>query len=349
MKATELKEITGKLGEKRDLNPEEVEAAARALASPREDAGAKERFLVALSEKGETGREVRVFAEVFRELARDPGVEEWAGRAIDVCGTGGDRQGTFNISTVVALILASAGVPVFKHGNRSITSSCGSADLLQALGVPLEIDSDLARRSLEELNFVFFFAPAYHPAFKEIMPVRQALAARGKRTVFNILGPLINPGRPARQLMGVFSEHWVPVLAEALNELGLKGGFVVHGRLPEAAGMDEISCATENRVAGFGAFHGTDETWNSDRFSLPGCPLEVLAGGDLEENLKILEAILEGEGPEGLVNSILLNAGLALRVQGVSGSVEEGIELARERLLGGAVGDLCRKIKTFYE
>ncbi len=348
MEKSRLADLTETVEAGRDLSPGEAKEAALALASAADEPAVKERFLVALSEKGEAGAEVYAFAEAFRDLSRDPGVDAWAERAIDVCGTGGDRQGTFNISTVVALVLASAGVPVFKHGNSSVTSSCGSADLLQALGVPLEIEPGLARRSLEELSFVFFFAPAYHPAFKEIVPVRKSLAAKGKPTIFNILGPMINPGRPAHQLMGVYSETWVPVLAEALHQLKLEGGYVVHGRLPDGAGMDEMSCATENRVAGFGRFRGTDEAWKAGRYSLPECSLSELAGGGVAENLRLFQAILQGEGPPGLVDSIVLNAAFAFEIQGKAATIEEGLGLAREQLLGGAVGELCRKIKAFY-
>ena len=161
-------------------------------------------FLLALAEKGETPAEVAAFAAGISSLAVDPGVSDWADRAIDVCGTGGDGSGTFNISTAVSFIVAAAGVPVFKHGNRSITSKCGSADLLEALGIRLDATAEQVRASLEAVSFCFFFAPAYHPAFKEIMPVRKALATEGKRTIFNLLGPLINPGKPAHQLLGVF-------------------------------------------------------------------------------------------------------------------------------------------------
>ncbi len=348
MSKSQLAEFSETLDAGRDLGVDECSAAALALASSAASAAEKERFLLAFAAKGETGPEVGAFAATFRTLARDPGVADWADRAIDVCGTGGDGQGTFNVSTVVALILAAAGVPVFKHGNRSITSRCGSADLLHALGVPLEMDDELARRSLDELNFVFFFAPAYHPAFKEIMPVRKALAERGQRTVFNILGPLINPGRPAHQLMGVFAENWTAPLAEALDGLGLAGGFVVHGRLPSGAGMDEMSCATENRTVGFGAFRGRDEFWRSDRHGLTECSPDELAGGDLDANIRLFSAILGGEAPPGLIASILLNAAFAFHIQGRVDSVEAGIELAREQLLGGAVEALCGRLKDFY-
>src|SRR5258708_24510059 len=172
-------------------------------------------MLTALAGKGETAAEVAAFANAFRARALNPGVEAWAPRAIDIVGTGGDHAGGFNISSVVVLVLASAGVTVMKHGNRGVTSKCGSADLLAALGVNLEAPPEKLRRALDELGFVFFFAPGYHPAFKNIGPGRKALAARGQRTIFNILGPLINPGRPAHVLLGVFSAACVDRLAPA--------------------------------------------------------------------------------------------------------------------------------------
>ena len=180
-----------------------MEAAAAALAASEASDEVKGAFLLALAAKGETAAEVAAFATAFRARAINPGVEAWADQAIDIVGTGGDHAGGFNISSMVVLTLASAGVTVMKHGNRGITSKCGSADLLAALGVNLEAPPEVVRRALTELGFVFFFAPAYHPTFKNIGPVRKMLAARGQRTVFNILGPLINPGRPAHVLLGV--------------------------------------------------------------------------------------------------------------------------------------------------
>ena len=204
--------LIARLQARQDLTPAEVAAAATALASPEVAADAKAAFLTALGDKGETTGEVAAFAQAFRGMAVNPGVEAWATRAIDVVGTGGDHAGGFNISSLVVLTLASAGVPVMKHGNRGITSKCGSADLLAGLGVNLQAPPEVLRRALTELGYVFFFAPAYHPAFKHIAPVRKQLAEQGRRSVFNILGPLINPGRPAHALLGAFSPAWVPRL-----------------------------------------------------------------------------------------------------------------------------------------
>ena len=197
-----LTELTKQLSNWTNLQFEQVEVAASELSSPDVSGEEKSSFLVALADKGETADEVAAFAQAFRQRAVDPGVQDWAADAIDVVGTGGDHSGGFNVSSLVVLTLASAGVPAMKHGNRGITSKCGSADLLAALGVDLTATPEKLQNALRELGFVFFFAPNYHPAFKHIVPVRKALAAEGRRTVFNILGPLINPGRPAHVLLG---------------------------------------------------------------------------------------------------------------------------------------------------
>ena len=288
-----LAELTATLRAGHNLNSEHVETAAAALAATAESDEAKGEFLLALAQKGETPDEVAAFARAFRARAVDPGVEAWAARAIDIVGTGGDHAGGFNISSLVVLVLASAGVVVMKHGNRGITSKCGSADLLAALGVNLEAPPDQLRRALDELGFVFFFAPAYHPTFKHIAPVRRALAAKGQRTVFNILGPLINPGRPAHVLLGSFSAAWVPKLAGALDTLGARAGLAVHGVIDAGRGIDELTTATANRVRGFGAQREIDGEWHASDFGLVRTPFEHLTGGDLTANLALVEALLE--------------------------------------------------------
>lgn len=345
---SDLLNFTAKLQQKEHLSSAEAAMAAHTLASPETADAEKETFLTSLAEKGETADEVAGFAETFRGLARDPEVSEWAYRAIDVCGTGGDKMGTFNISTTVMFVLAAGGVPVLKHGNRSITSKCGSADLLAALGVPMEADSALLQKSLQELNFAFFFAPAFHPAFKSIMPVRQALAKRGQRTIFNILGPLINPGRPAYQLLGVFAEPWMPVMASALDAMELKNGFIAHCRLDDGRGMDELSCAGVNQVLGFGKSRDRREEWEPGRFGLAAAALDELAGGDVEQNLALFHQVLDDRAPSGLTDSILLNAGVGFFTVGEVETVEQGVELARELLCGRTVKNLVEKTTEFY-
>ncbi len=332
-----------------DLDETEIEAASDLLASPDPDAVDKERFLLALADKGESPEEVAAFASRFRELAKDPGLGCLAKAAIDVCGTGGDKSGSFNISTFVAFTLSAGGVPVLKHGNRSITSRCGSADLLEGVGIHLTPSPATLIAAAEELNFTFFFAPDFHPAFKEIMPVRQNLASKGRRTVFNLLGPLINPARPAFQLLGVFSPNLVVPMASTLDVLGLRRGLVVHGKLKEGRGMDEISCAGNNLAAGFGELADVrEENWRPESFGLPPCDESELKGGDLSDNLKILDDLLHGRAPEGLLSTIAANAGAAFYISEKAADVREGAIIAKELILGGRVRRWLQKAKEFY-
>ncbi|MDI1337860.1 MAG: anthranilate phosphoribosyltransferase [Lacunisphaera sp.] len=343
-----LVEFTAKLTAPQELSPAEVSAAASALAAPGEPDDAKAAFLTALAVKGETSAELASFATAFRALAVNPGVEAWAPRAIDIVGTGGDHAGGFNISSLVVLVLASAGVPVMKHGNRGITSKCGSADLLAALGVDLAAPSEKLRRALDELGFVFFFAPNYHPAFKHIAPVRQTLAAQGQRTVFNILGPLINPGRPAHTLLGVFSLPLVDKLADALEALGQPAGLVGHGVITPDRGIDELTTGTLNHVRGVGRLRHLQTAWRAEDFGLKSAPFADLQGGDLAANLAIVDAVLAGRGPAGLVDTIVLNAAVGLHITGRATTIRDGLAPARELLLGGAVAKKIAATKEFY-
>lgn len=345
---TDLAALTRQLQDRQDLAPDQLEGVATALASTDVSDDAKAAFLTGLSVKGETAEEVAGFARAFRARAIDPGVGDWSARALDIVGTGGDHAGGFNISSLVVLVLACAGVPVMKHGNRGITSKCGSADLLSALGVDLAAPPEKLRRALAELGFVFFFAPNYHPAFKHIVPVRKALAAQGQRTVFNILGPLINPGRPAHVLMGVFAESWVPKLAGALDALDCAAGLAVHGVIGPGRGIDELTTATVNRVRGAGRLRTVDTEWRATDFGVEPAPFEELQGGDLAANLALTEALLAGRGPRGLVDTIAVNAAVAMWLTGKVAAVKEGIGPARELLLGGAVKAKIAATKEFY-
>lgn len=345
-----LEQLTTQLTSGASLTAEQAGHAAGLLADAEVPAARKQDFLVAFSTKGETAEEVAAFAATFREKAINPGVEAWADRAIDVCGTGGDGSSTFNISTAVSFVVAAAGVPVFKHGNRSITSKCGSADLLEALGIRLDLNQEQIHRSLETLNFCFFFAPAFHPAFKAIMPVRKAMAAEGKRSIFNLLGPLINPGRPAYQLLGVYAPRWVAPLAGALDGLGLSAGLVVHG-LPEAGrALDELSCAGSNQVAGFGRLSKENGELSASDAGLPSCEFSELAGGGVEENLAILNTLLSGSDdplPAGLRNTILFNAGAALWACEQATDLKEGIRMSDSLLRDGTVRNWLTEAEAF--
>ncbi len=343
-----LDALTVELRKGADLDNAQSEEAANSLTSADISAESKEDFLIALAEKGESAGEVAAFAHIFRNHARDPGVSAYADKAIDVVGTGGDHSGSFNISTTVSFVVAAAGVTVIKHGSSAITSKSGSADLLHALGINLQADNELIQRSLEVLNFCFLFAPAFHPAFKEIMPVRKSLAEKGRRSIFNILGPLINPGRPAYQLLGVYAEHWVEPLAECLQTLGIKRGIVVHGIVNTDTVMDELTCSGVNRVAGVGELCQTNTTWVPEDFGLETCEFSELRGGSAEDNLRLLHEILEGRGRPGLLNSILWNAGAALWIAEKVKDPHEGIDMARSLIQDGVVRKWLQRARDFY-
>lgn len=346
-----LQELSAQIRNGASLTRAQAQAAARQMTESGIAADDKREFLLALAQKGETPTEVAAFAETFRALAINPGVEAWAERAIDVCGTGGDGSGTFNISTAVSFIVAAAGVPVFKHGNRSITSNCGSADLMEALGIRLDAPHEILRASLQELNFCFFFAPAFHPAFKEVMPVRRAIAAEGKRTVFNLLGPLINPGRPAHQLLGVYAAEWVEPLAQVLGSLGLKAGWVAHGSPEPGVALDELSCAGQNVMAGFGALQAERGAITPQQAGLSACSLADLKGTDVAGNLQLMLTLLSGAKDgisNGLLNSVLMNAGAALYIVGRAGSLAQGVAVAADILERGQAAQWLEQVQAFY-
>jgi anthranilate phosphoribosyltransferase len=344
-----LIELTSRLRALHDLSAPEVEAAVAALASPVGDDETKAAFLRALADKGESAAEIAAFARAFRARAINPGVEKWSAGAIDIVGTGGDMAGGFNISSMVVFTLACAGVTVMKHGNRGITSKCGSADLLAALGVDLEASPERVQAGLAELGFAFFFAPAYHPTFKHIAPARKQLAAAGRRSVFNILGPLINPGNPAHILLGVFAEPWVTKLAEVLDLLGTQAGLAAHGVIGPSTGIDELTTTTPNRVRGIGRLRQVDGHWNAADYGFSAAPFTDLAGGDLGTNRAIVDDLLAGRAPKGLVDTIVFNAATALWITGRTPSVVAGIDQVRELLLGGAVRAKIEATQTFFK
>lgn len=261
-------------------------------------------LLTALRAKGETPDEVRGFASAMRRLSSDPGID--ASEAVDVVGTGGDGSGSLNLSTGAALLTAAAGVPVVKHGNRSMTSQCGSADILEAIGLPIPLDADQARRSFETLGFTYLFAPHYHPAMAALGPIRRAL---GVRTVFNMLGPLTNPAGPRHLVVGAFDARAAELMAGALSGLEIERAFVLHG----AAGWDEPSPIGEFLL--YDVRPGSVVRSNRDPADLGmnRCDQASLAGGDPAHNAARLLAVFEGEtGPHR--DSIVLGAALALEV-----------------------------------
>ena len=283
-------------------------------------------FLTALAARGETADEIAGAADALR-AAMLP-FEHPFPEAIDTCGTGGDGLATFNLSTAAALVAAAAGARVVKHGNRAASSRCGSADLLEKAGLPLVLSPRAARLVLEDVGITFLFAPAYHPALKHAAPVRKAL---GVRTVFNLLGPLVNPGRPKRQLMGLGDGRRLAVIAEVLESLGVERGLVVHG----AGGADELTLEGPNRALAVGDQAPPGEGFDARSLSLESAPVHALRAGDANENLRILNRVLGGErGP--LRDAVLLNSSAALVVAGVATTPAEGLERAASALDSGA-------------
>lgn len=295
-------------------------------------------FLAALREKGETEEEIVGFASVMRRHARPifPGGVPDGWRLVDTCGTGGDATGTFNVSTCAAFVVAGAGVRVAKHGNRSISSRCGSADVLEALGVDLMRAPERVAECIEKVGIGFLFAPALHTAMKHAMPARRRL---GGRTVFNLLGPLTNPAGARVQVMGVFAADKVGLLAGALAKLGVERAFVVHG----ADGLDEISLSGETRVAEVNYGTVRNYTVTPEDFGLPRANIHDLTGGDAAENAASIRRILNGErGPRRDI--VLANASAALVAAGVAADFREGVGRAAAAIASGAAASKLREL-----
>jgi anthranilate phosphoribosyltransferase len=286
-------------------------------------------FLTALSDRGETMVEIAAAAQAMRD--RLIPVEAPAG-AIDVCGTGGDGHHTLNVSTAVAIVVAACEVPVAKHGNRAASSKSGAADTLEALGLDMDRADGMAEAQLADLGICFLFAGTRHPAMKRIMPIRRAL---GRRTIFNLMGPLANPARVARQLVGIARPAYVPVYAEALHRLGTEHSRVISGD----EGLDELSLAGGNEVAVVTRDGVVMQRSHAADAGLPTRPLEELRGGDAEFNAKALRALLQGE-PGAYRDAVLYNAAEALLVAGAVETRTDGAEEAAEAIDKGLANTL---------
>ncbi|MCC6597396.1 MAG: anthranilate phosphoribosyltransferase [Alphaproteobacteria bacterium] len=282
-------------------------------------------FLLGLSARGETVEELTGAARVLRSKAKT--IKAPYG-VVDCCGTGGDNAGTVNISTAVALVVAACGVPVAKHGNRASSSRSGAADVLETLGVNLDLSVEALEEALEKFHFAFLMAPHHHPAMKHVMSVRRQL---GVRTIFNLLGPLINPAGARRQLIGVFDKKWVLPMLQTLKNLNAKKAWVVHGE----DGLDEISISGPTFVAMLEEEGQVlEKTLTPEDFGLPISPVDKLQGGDVNENALALRALLEGQ--KGAYHDIVLaNAAAALVVHGSAADLKQGIKKATEALEQG--------------
>jgi len=297
-------------------------------------------FLTALRMKGETIQEISAFASVMREFCFrvHPRIK---GRLVDTCGTGGDKVKTFNVSTVSAFVVAGADIPVAKHGNRSVTSKCGSADVLERLGLNLNLEPKMVERIIEEVGIGFMFAPRFHPAMKYAIGPRREI---GIRTVFNILGPLTNPAGANAQVLGVYSEEWVKPLAYSLKELGCEEAIVVHG----LDGLDEISIIGKTLIAWLRDGEVSLKTISPKEFGLKISRPDEISGTTLEESaeltFKILNDLLDPEDPRR--GMVLINAAAGIVVGGKADDLSDGIELAVESIESGSA---YKKLRMMIE
>lgn len=336
------------LEEKQELSPREVQVAVALLLDPAAADAKKERLLEALSIKGESPAEIAGFVEAFLEQAVDPhlGLLELDGPTLDVCGTGGDQLDLFNVSTTAMFVAAAAGAIVVKHGNRGITSKSGGADVLEALGVRIDLSADEFRGCIEKAGVGFMFAPIYHPAFKSVVAVRKSLAARGVRTIFNLIGPLLNPVRPECQLVGVFTRDLCPAFAEILQRLGRESAWVVHGTTGDGRSVDEVSLMGSTRICKAGSMQEMDDEEVRPRdFGLKHAEVGELQGGDAKANAIILEAILAGRETGPKRDMVLMNSGAALACAGLADNMGDGIEISREMIASGAALEKLRLLQ----
>lgn len=318
-----LKAALARLADREDLDASQAESAFSAIMDGQASEAEIAAFVMALRVKGETVDEIAAGVRVLRQrMVRVVAPAD----AIDCCGTGGDAKGTYNVSTAAAFVLAGAGVKVAKHGNRAVSSKSGAADVLQALGVRIDISPALIARAIDEAGVGFMMAPMHHSAMKHVAPVRAALALR---TIFNLMGPLANPAGVRRQLLGVFSPAWVEPIAKTLAELGAESAWVVHG-----AGLDELTTTGPSLVAA--VEKGAVRTFEVDPkdAGIARAPIEALIGSDAPANAAKLRAVLAGE-PGPYRDIVILNAAAALVIAGRARDLQEGATLAAQSLDAG--------------
>lgn len=321
-----IKEVIGKLIEGHDLGQEEAQGVMEEIMTGGASDAQIGTFLTALRLKGETVDEITGFARAMR--AKATRIDCRADTVLDTCGTGGDASGTFNISTVSALVAAGAGAKVAKHGNRSVSSRCGSADLLKGLGVNIEAPVDVVARCIDEMGIGFLFAPLLHGAMKYAIGPRREM---GIRTVFNILGPLTNPAGATIQVLGVYAGELTAQLAGVLNKLGSHRAYVVHGE----DGLDEITTTTRTKICEVVDGEVHDRTIHPQDFGIPTARPDQLLGGDPKENVQIALAILGGDqGPQRDI--VLLNAAAAIHLVGLAEDISQGLEKAAKSVDSGA-------------
>jgi len=337
-KGHDVKELLNRVMNKIDLTAEEIGGFMEELTEGSLNDIVIAGMLTALNAKGITAEEITGCANVLLEKRTLFNCDK---KTTDTCGTGGDGKGSFNISSMAALIVAACGQPVAKHGNRAISSKSGSADFYEKLGIPIEVSPSECENLLKETGFAFLYAPLYHSALRFAAPARKAL---GVKTILNLLGPLVNPARADYQIIGIFSEKFLKPVALAAKALGVKRVITVHSM----DGMDEISVSAPTKMVRIfedGELH--EEIFNPIEEGYQLYDESQLAGGSASENVELAKSMLKGEGSEALTLSVTLNAGAALYLSGVATSIKDGEKIAREALENGEVNQLIEKIKEW--
>ena len=323
-----------------NLSEQDAYALMHELANDELPAALAGAFLAGLRAKGETGDEIRGFATAMRELAIRPNIPAGA-PTVDTVGTGGDGSGSLNLSTGTGLLAAAFGARVVKHGNRSVSSRSGSADMLECLGMPLPLHEEQAIACLEATGFTFLFAPAYHPAMKAVMPIRGALAVR---TVFNVLGPLTNPAAPPFQLIGAYSNDAAKLMADALAGMQLERAFVVHGE----PGWDEATPAGDFRLYDVTPGKVVETRRSPEDYGLARCDPSALKGGDAEHNARELERVFSGEDKGAHRDALLLGTSLVLEVQGLASDARDGVQKAAAAIDDGRAAEFLKTLRAHF-
>lgn len=333
----EMKEILHRLSERENLSADEMEKTLELITEGQATDAQIGAFIMATKMKGETVEEIEGAGRFFRKRATKVKVSD-PENLVDTCGTGGDKSGTFNVSTVTAFVLAGAGVRVAKHGNRSVSSKCGSADFLEQAGAKIDLPADKVARMIEEIGIGFMFAPLFHPAMKRVVGPRREV---GVRSIFNLIGPLSNPADAKRQILGVFSDKLVDKIAHVLKRIGIKRAFVVHGR----DGIDEVSLSAPTLVGEVKEGEVVLYEFEPEEVGIKKQPLESVCIQSPEESLKIGFSVLEGEeGPHRDI--VLLNAMFGILASGKTDDRKTALEMAKESIDSGKAK---RKLEEFIE
>lgn len=333
---TTFNSILEKLEQGSDLSEEEMVMVMRIIMDGKADEPQMTRFLTALADKGETVAEITGAARVLREKVSPINAPA---DAVDCCGTGGDKSGTYNISSAVALVAAACGIPVAKHGNRSASSKSGAADVLEALGVNLNLSPTQLEQALQKFNYCFLMAPHHHKAMKHVLPVRKKLA---RRTIFNILGPLANPAGTKMQLIGVFAEELLLPMAEVLKNLGTERAWIVYG----TDGLDEITTTAETKIAILDKGSITTRTLTPEDFGLRPAIAESLKGGNADENASALMAVLDGK-PGAYRDIVLANTAAVICIHDGHNDLQTGVKRAAEAIDKGRAKHVLEQYAAF--